>query len=392
PGLPASCSALIRRALAKAPRDRHHSAQELLWDARHVLQDLHAVRSGAAIGASPRPPMPPSRPPGARRAGLEPAVPRPLATTFGFVRRPFADPGPGEATYLGEPFASARDQILKSIAPDAAPFTALVGEPGSGRAVLCRRIASEVAAVRTVWLVDGASGGQEGTLVQRLCLAAGVVEGATDDESLDAVVASATDDRPAQGGPPLLVLATDAAAPGLMPALARLISAALWTRSFQVLAVGAPGLVTALRSFGLELGEEDADQVELPSLERAQVAAYLRHWIRVAREPVAPPLIVSPDACLLMAWRSQGSLRRLDRLASDMLLRAAREGRRTLCSFDAWIASEESEKDRRDTASLPRAPEAWPTPEALKVIDACRLDAGLPPWPRADAEEPHDAT
>ncbi len=306
--------------------------------------------------------------------------------------RPFTEPGPGEATYLGEPFASAREQVLASIGPGAAPLTAVVGEPGSGRAVLCRRIASELAMERTVWLVDGATCGREGALLQRLCLAAGVVEGATEDESLDALVASATDDLPAQGVLPLVVLATDAAASGLTPALARLVSAALWTRSFQVLAVGGSGLLTALRGLGLELGEEQARQVALPPLERAQVAAYLRHWIRVARAPIAPPIIVSPDACHLLAWRSQGSLRRLDRLASDMLLRAAREGRRTLCTLDAWIASDEPGNDQRARESLLRVPGAWPTPEALKVLDACRLEAGRPPWPRAAAEEPDDPT
>ena len=384
-GLPESCSALVRRALAKSPRDRHGSAQELLWDARRVLQDLNAL-GGGRTGASPlhSKAAPSQRRPGARAPPADPGVPEPLARAFGFARRPFADPDPDDTTDLGEPFAAAREAVLASVAPGAAAVTALVGDPGSGRAVLCRRVASELAAARPVWIVEARPNTPGGTLVQRICRVAGVVEGATDDENLDALVAGATDDRSAPGAVPLIVLASGAAAPAVIPALAKVVSAALWARSFQVLVAGAPGLVAALRSCGLEPGDQ-ARELRLPPLDREQVARYVLHWISTARAPSAPPLIVSPDALRLLAWRSGGTLRRLDRLASDMLLRAAREGRRTLCSRDAWTASEEPGAEPRE--ARPREPGAWPTPEAVKVIDSCRREAGLPPWPRTGARE-----
>jgi len=58
PQLPAACAALVMRALAKAPGDRPSSAQELIREARRVLQELrsngasNATRSGAMSALS----------------------------------------------------------------------------------------------------------------------------------------------------------------------------------------------------------------------------------------------------------------------------------------------------------------------------------------------------
>src|SRR5512138_1372001 len=58
PRLPASCAALVKRALAKSPRERHASAQEVLWEGRRVLQDL--ATSGHERTRRPHPePAPP---------------------------------------------------------------------------------------------------------------------------------------------------------------------------------------------------------------------------------------------------------------------------------------------------------------------------------------------
>jgi hypothetical protein len=82
PGLPASCAALVRKALAKHPGERHASAEELLREARAVLRALGAVRtpapSSARPGVSAAPaaraaPVPPAR------SGAAPAAPPRLA-------------------------------------------------------------------------------------------------------------------------------------------------------------------------------------------------------------------------------------------------------------------------------------------------------------------------
>src|SRR5512140_2364644 len=49
PTVPASCAALVKKALSKSPRERQASAQELAWEGRRVLQELAA---GVAPGTA----------------------------------------------------------------------------------------------------------------------------------------------------------------------------------------------------------------------------------------------------------------------------------------------------------------------------------------------------
>jgi hypothetical protein len=69
-----------------------------------------------------------------------------------------------------------------------------------------------------------------------------------------------------------------------------------------------------------------------------------------------------------------------------MLLLAAAERRRTVCSWDAWTAPDRERWADTRPSVLPRRPASWPPPEVVDVIDACRRAAGMPPWPRAAAQ------
>jgi serine/threonine protein kinase len=114
-----------------------------------------------------------------------------------------------------------------------------------------------------------------------------------------------------------------------------------------------------------------------------ELDAYVRSWIDATLAPGAPPIVLSPDAVLLLALRTDGSLERLHCIAENMLVLAAVEGRRTLSSWHAWGASDQERwVERRTPPPLPRRPEPWPPPEVADVIDACRRGAGMPPWPR----------
>lgn len=118
-------------------------------------------------------------------------------------------------------------------------------------------------------------------------------------------------------------------------------------------------------------------------LEPREVASYLQLWLTAARAPGERPLLVSPDAVLLVARRSEGVVERIDALAANMLVLAAAERRRVLTTWHAWAASERERWSERPPAALPPRPARWPSADALALIDACRRDAGLPPWPRA---------
>jgi serine/threonine protein kinase len=115
----------------------------------------------------------------------------------------------------------------------------------------------------------------------------------------------------------------------------------------------------------------------------SELDAYVRTWLDATLSPRALPILLSPDAVLLLGLRAGGDLERVHRLAENMLVLAATEGTRTLSTWHAWAASDQERwADGATPPSLPRRPAPWPPPEVVDVIDACRRGAGLPPWPR----------
>jgi type II secretory pathway predicted ATPase ExeA len=382
PNLPAGCASLVMRALAKATGQRHASAQELLWEGRRILQELQLAAAGGPEAAAPGPERRPERPPPLPRQASTAPAPAPselLAAAFGFVRRPFAEPDPADPPYRGEPFASARLALLGLLDDRAEPALAVTGPEGSGRSVLCRGLAAELGGTRMALVLDLARDTGGRSAISRLCRAAGALE-ASATASLEALVERLGEEHRLRGCRPLLVL-DGASAAAAAPDLPALVAAARGTGAFQVLLVGAPGL-------GQAFGRREAErlpEVPLAPLDRAQQAGYLAAWLRAARPAAAPPIVVSADALLLAALRTQGLPARLDCLAENMLLLAAAARGHALTSWHAWAASDQERWAGRPAAALPRRPEAWPPPEVVAVIDACRRGAGLPPWPRGSA-------
>jgi serine/threonine protein kinase len=220
PALPASCAALVAKALAKDPRERHATALDLFWDGRKVMQELAEGTPRATVrhlDPALTPHLEPSQP------ALPPAAPEILRCGLGFLYRPFAPVAPPEAR----------------IAPPPARASA------------------------------------------------------------------------------------------------------------------------------------------------SELDAYVRSWIEAALAPRAKPIVLSPDAVLLLALRTDGALERIHCVAENMLVLAAAEGTRTLSTWHAWSASDaERWADAPAPPALPTRPVPWPPPEVVDVIDACRRGAGMPPWPR----------
>jgi hypothetical protein len=175
---------------------------------------------------------------------------------------------------------------------------------------------------------------------------------------------------------------------GLQPAhpsaagLVGLAVACLRGRAATLLLCGAPGLGEALARQGGAPGVQRPAEVVIPPLHHEQVAAYAHAWLAAVQPPGAPSLILSPDALLLLAWRSGGVLARINVLAENMLMLAASERRRTVTSWDAWAASDRERWSDAPRPALPARGPGWPTAEAVAALDACRRAAGLPPWPR----------
>ena len=373
PAVPASCAALVKKALSKSPRERQASAQELAWEGRRVLQELAAsVAPGAAA-------------PGSGRAEPDPdAAPAVAewARALGFARTPFAEIDPAVPLYQGEPFSSLRVLLVSRADDQPTAVVALTGAEGSGRTALCRRLVMELAPTRLVLAADLPEAGSGQGLMRRWgrMLGAGDLAAAG---SLEAIVERLEEERRRTGVRPLLIVDGVVAPPMELLALLR---AAAVTRSFKVLVVGAPGLASALVRAGLELDGGTVPEVEIPPLRREQVLSYVQGWVAATLDGRAPPLLFSPDALLLVALRSAGNPGRINRIAENMLVLAAARGRRTLTTFEAWTAPDRERWAVLPASALPRRPAGWPPPEVLSAIDACRRSCGMQPWPRSGGE------
>jgi len=378
PGLPASCAALVRRALAKAPAGRHPSAQELMWEARRVLQDL-AAANGAAVAEAPAAPPPP--PPAEPRTALPPA-PAPLAEALGFTARPFTTVDPLDPPFQAEPLTTAGRFLGEALADPAAQVVVLAGPRGGGVTTLLRRVSTVARRSRMVLALDVRAAQDGRTLLQRLAALAGVPEAGP--EATEGLLVWLADERRQRRQAPLVVLDGVQLPHPSTTGLAPLVAGALATRAATILLGGAPGLGAALAQAGVDFRGHPPVEVALPPLDHDQVAHYLRAWLAATRPPGAPPIIFSPDAVLLLTRRSEGVLERINRLAENMLLLAAGARQRTLTSWHAWAASDRVRwADAAAGAALPVRPAGWPPPEVVKVIDACRRGAGLAPWPVA---------
>ncbi len=209
------------------------------------------------------------------------------------------------------------------------------------------------------WLeADGALGAD--SLARRACRAFGALPsaGAASDNALEGVLehlAKSTSDSA------LLVVESSAAARTLQRELEPLVAAARASRYFSLVLVAPSEAEAALPG---------AETVRLPTLSRLELLEYLRTCLSACRSPTSPPLLITPDAALIVYHYSAGDIALANRTATRMLEIAAVRGARVLTSLHAWLAT------RAPDAPLP-SPEAFPTPEVLSLLDAERAAAGI---------------
>jgi hypothetical protein len=124
-------------------------------------------------------------------------------------------------------------------------------------------------------------------------------------------------------------------------------------------------------------------EIAVAALDPEGIARHVRGWLDATLDPLTAPVLVTRDALLLVAHRTQGALERVNCVLHNMAWLGAAERRRTLSSWHAWVAPDRERWLGPEAAQgLPLRPGAWPPPDVVDVLDACRRAAGMPPWPR----------
>jgi hypothetical protein len=358
-----ACMRVVRRCMAKSPAERFESARAAAWEARGVLRELESPGM-TAPGDAPR--RPDTMPPAPREAD-------PAWQARGFRFEPFTELDPSEPPYRGAPFDGLRRELAgRTVASGATVIIA--GAPGSGRTVLARSVLAGHPG-RGAY-VDVGHAARPGSVVQRIARAFGAVasptsSGSPEIEGLLEVLSAGSQ----SAGVPLIVVDGVVAGARATADVSVLARAARGTRYFSLLVVGPAELSTELG------GSIPASAVvTVPALTPLQISQYLDNWLRATRSPTAPPLVFTVDAALIAGYRANGNLDQLNALARQMII----TGGPVLTSWDAWAATDDDHghngngaRNGNAVAPPPVRPAAWPTPDVLRLINQCRVAAGL---------------
>jgi hypothetical protein len=362
--VPAGCQELVRRCMAKTPAERYVSAQAVGWEARAQLKRLASIPPPSTSATSVYLDT---------RANLELKAFELAKTTqfpfYGFERKPFSQYDVGQPPYQGDPYQSLLTQLDLDLADAEVPALILAGTSGSGRTSLVQELLARRADRGACAIVSCKN---KQSITKKLLWAFGVsvdAQGPSNND-IDHLVEHCLSMREL-GVLPLVVIDDCDAATDLSPDFVPLAQAAQLTASFRVLYVTtvefSPRLSAELASAKIPFGSHP-----LPHLDSLQVAAYVQSWLTATLRAGASPILFTPDALFIIAYRTQGNLARINRLLTNLLLLGSRHERRLLDSWDAWNTPFDSPSSTTD----PR-PESWPTPAVLEILNVYRTQVGL---------------
>jgi hypothetical protein len=367
PELPAdvagACMRLVRHCMAKSPAERLESARAVAWEARGVLRELESPGDTASRRIDFRGPAP-----GIGDVAWDgtPAMAEadPAWQARGFRFEPFTELDPGDLPYRGPPFDALRRELAARITASGSTVI-IAGGPGSGRSVLARSVLAGNPGQGAY--IDVGHAARPGSVVQRIARAFGAVAApaASTSPELEGLLEVLGGASPTAGVPLIVV---DGVAAGTRAAadVTVLARAARSTYYFSLAVVGPAELSTELG------GSLPATAViTVPALAASQVGPYLDGWLRATRQPGASPLIITVDAALILGHRAGGNLDQLNALARQVVA----GGGPVVTSWDAWAAIDHAAETA--LAAPPARPAVWPTPDALQLINQCRVAAGL---------------
>jgi serine/threonine protein kinase len=375
PGIPAECSEILQGCLAKSPGDRYPSVRELRWALLGLVRALGSRGRAAETTRGSR------RSPSSDSLSTRPEEPtqtaEPWMAALGLAVRPFGPLRDGHGPYWREPLRSIQEQLVSLIKAQQGRTVIVTGAPGSGRTALVRSAQAEVAESSLLSYIDLKHGEELTKVTHSLPAWAYGEPGAALQDSVpaDAHLDGIVEHLSASPKPGVLVLDAIPEEPSIVSKLSVLARAAYRTKCMTLILVASPAFPSLVCSAeGIE--PKAVSHLSIPDLNWQQTGAYLDAWLELARGPGSQPIVVTPDAAMLVCHRGGGNLTRINLLATNMLRMAAEANRRVLTSWYAWTASADTQENgaRPET----RVPAGWPLPEVLTLLNGYREGAKLP--------------
>lgn len=332
------CIEILRRCLAKSPLERVASAQELCWLARGVLRDIEGGRKES------------QRPVVASQERRDSSF-----RALGLTRPPFGSETGGLARLPS--FRKVSSELGVAL-EEPGSVVLLSGAPGSAGPRLLREVL-RTSRRSTAW-IELAGALANDSVSQRACRAFGAFPSAR--VSTDPALEGLLEHLANKPGEPAVLVVEGVWSRVTQRELAALASAARATRYFSLVLVGAPEAEHLAGS----------RSVHVPPLSALDLLSYLRACLQSAAARGTPPLLISPDAALILHHRTRGNLVQAQHLASRMLELAAAQPARVLTSWHAWVATQ-------PVGAPAPALSDWPTSEVLALLNAERSAAGIDP-------------
>lgn len=350
---PAACNELIQLCMAKSAKDRFPSASALAREVRSkLLQRFVSIPIPPPSARAPRPPSASSNAPPDSRA--RPAV--------------------GQKSNRRPPLASLRLALLTAFREEDLDAVLLSGPPGSGKTTVARQLSLDCAELSQLvcWLDVDAQQPLQGQILRAFGVTAPPLAGG----AMDSLLSHLGREARTQSVPAVLVIDRISASLQQWAEIAQLLQLAATSKAFRVLLVNPSEVAPQWAEHRLNPGSVRLRHLVIPLLTPMQTMTHLNEWLATVQPPGARRLLITPDAALLVAYRSGGNLGLIHGIARGMLKVAAHERSSVLGSWAAWVAP-------TDGSPLPpsagRQPRDWPTPEVLELLDSQRRAVGIPP-------------
>jgi serine/threonine protein kinase len=375
--IPVQSDRIIQQCLAKSAKDRFVDGRALALAAENLLLLLQAdtgARRGRALS-----PMPFSA---CDERGVVGDGTRSEVFSPDIESEDLTEHSP--QCYSGEPLKTQEARLGSWLGSSSAHTMVLLGESGSGRTTLAMRLLKDHATKGVALYFDGLK-------LKAMNVTAGIlrqtIQTLTRDfsrskEDVRRVVERISRIRQHNDGPALLVL--DAGAQPLT-----------WYERFAVLtretSPSERWKLLVIDSVAQRERWEAASHMTpgwgvalslVPRLTFDQSLNCVQSCIDAARASGASGLVMTPDACLLIAHRANGDLSQINRLIQVVVDQARADRALAVSSWDVWCVRLEGEDGDASATGAPNRierPETWPTAPVLEILNQYRNSFGIPP-------------